>query len=165
MSALTDQITNSTIAKWFRALSKREKGFVSLGVAALVAVLMFGFVLPTTLDFRDANVTRYQSSFADISYMRAFEESARAKGQSEQSGSGSGDIELASISRSASLHDISLQRIQPVTDGVTIEITREEFDGVIGWLFSLQNDEGMNVSQARILRLGAGLVDARIVVQ
>lgn len=165
MNVLSNQIANSTIAKWFNALSSREKKLVSWTGAALVALFLLGYVLPSTLDYRHTNVVKLKVSSADLSWMKAYESTARSSNQQGQGTSGGENVELSTISRSADLHDVDLQRIQPVSDGINIEITRQQFDSVLRWLFSLQNDEGVTISQARIMRLGSGLVDARVVVR
>ncbi len=165
MNAISNQITNSTIAKWFNALSSREKKLVSWTGVALVALFLLGYALPSTLDYRHTNVTKLKVSSADLSWMKAYESTARSSSQQGQGTSNGGSVELSTISRSADLHDVDLQRIQPVSDGINIEITRQQFDSVLKWLFSLQNDEGVTISQARIMRQGSGLVDARVVVR
>ncbi|MXW54210.1 MAG: type II secretion system protein M [Gammaproteobacteria bacterium] len=165
MNAISNQITNSTIAKWFNALSSREKKLVSWTGVALVALFLLGYALPSTLDYRHSNVTKLKVSSADLSWMKAYESTARSSSQQGQGTSNGGSVELSTISRSADLHDVDLQRIQPVSDGINIEITRQQFDSVLKWLFSLQNDEGVTISQARIMRQGSGLVDARVVVR
>lgn len=165
MNAISNQITNSTIAKWFNALSSREKKLVSWTGVALVALFLLGYALPSTLDYRHSNVTKLKVSSADLSWMKAYESTARSSSQQGQGTNNGGSVELSTISRSADLHDVDLQRIQPVSDGINIEITRQQFDSVLKWLFSLQNDEGVTISQARIMRQGSGLVDARVVVR
>ena len=96
--------------------------------------------------------------------MRAYESTARATSQQGQGARGESP-DISKISRSADIHDVDVQRIQPVSDGINVEITKQSFDNVLKWLFSLQNDDGMTISQARIMRLGSGLVDARVVVR
>lgn len=165
MNAISNQIANSTIAKWFNALSSREKKLISWTGMAVVALFLLGYALPSTLDYRHSNVTKLKVSSADLSWMKAYESTARSSSQQGQGTSTGGSVELSTISRSADLHDVDLQRIQPISDGINIEITRQQFDSVLKWLFSLQNDEGVTISQARIMRQGAGLVDARVVVR
>ena len=165
MKALSNQLTNSTVAKWFNALSSREKKLVSWTGAAVVVLFLLGYALPATLDYRHTNVVKLKVSSADLSWMKAYESTARTSSQQGQGSGGGGSVELSTISRSADLHDVDLQRIQPISDGINIEITRQQFDSVLRWLFSLQNDEGVTISQARIMRLGSGLVDARVVVR
>lgn len=165
MNAISNQIANSTVAKWFNALSSREKKLVSWTGVALVALFLLGFALPSTLDYRHSNVEKLKVSSADLSWMKAYESTARSSSQQGQGTSSGGNVELSTISRSADLHDVDLQRIQPISDGINIEITKQQFDSVLKWLFSLQNDEGVTISQARIMRQGSGLVDARVVVR
>ncbi len=165
MNAISNQIANSTIAKWFNALSSREKKLISWTGMTVVALFLLGYALPSTLDYRHSNVVKLKVSSADLSWMKAYESTARSSSQQGQGTSTGGSVELSTISRSADLHDVDLQRIQPVSDGINIEITRQQFDSVLKWLFSLQNDEGVTISQARIMRQGAGLVDARVVVR
>lgn len=164
MNALSNQITNSTVFKWFNALSAREKKLVSWTGVALIALFLLGYALPSVLEYRHSNVTKLKVSSADLSWMRAYESSARSSSQQGQGSTGDAP-DISTISRSADLHELDLQRIQPISDGINVEITRQSFDNILGWLFSLQNDEGYTISQARIMRLGSGLVDARVVIR
>ena len=61
MNAISNQIANSTVAKWFNALSSREKKLVSWTGVALVALFLLGFALPSTLDYRHSNVVKAES--------------------------------------------------------------------------------------------------------
>lgn len=164
MNALSNQLTNSSVAKWFNALSAREKKLVTWTGVALVALFLLGYALPSTLEYRQSSVTKLKVSSADLNWMRAYESSARTSNQ-QDSGDGSSPPILSIISKSADLHDVDIQRIQPISDGINVEITRQSFDNVLEWLFSLQNDDGYTISQARVMRLGSGLVDARVVVR
>ncbi|MCY3884988.1 MAG: type II secretion system protein GspM [Gammaproteobacteria bacterium] len=164
MNALSNQITNSTVFKWFNALSAREKKLVSWTGIALLALFLLGYALPSTLEYRHSNVIKLKVSSADLNWMRAYESTARTSSQQGLETNGNRP-DIPRISRSAELHDVDLQRLQPISDGINVEITKQQFDSVLKWLFSLQNDEGYTISQARIMRLGSGLVDARVVIR
>ncbi len=166
MNAITNQLTNSVPARWFNTLSNREKLLVSGGLIFVLGLLLL-WLLSAAQDYRDSNVAKYQTSLADMQWMQAYEDSARSAEHSSQIASSGGEIQLSTLSQSADLHDIELQRIQPLGDGVNIEITRQSFDSVVSWMFSLQESEGIVITQARITRLreSPGLVEVRLVVR
>lgn len=164
MSILANQLSNSSAAKWFKALSDREKTLVTWTAIALIGLFLLGYLLPSTLEFRQTKVSTLKVASANLSWMKAYETTARTAGQQGQDPS-EGGIVLSKISRSADLHEVELQRIQPVSEGINIELSRQSFDSVLRWLFSLQSDEGATISQVRVMRHGSGLVDARVVVR
>ncbi len=166
MNIIANQIANSMPVRWFNTLSNREKMLVAGGLV-FVLVLLLLWLLSSAQNYRDLNVAKYQSSLADMQWMQAYEASARTAEQSSQNTGTGGEIQLSRLSQSAELHDIEFQRIQPLGDGVNIEIARQSFDSVVSWMFSLQESEGVTITQARITRLreSPGLVEARLVVR
>ena len=166
MNMISNQMTNSLPVRWFNALSNREKTLVA-GGAVFVLVLLLLWLLSAAQDYRDLNVAKYQSSLTDMQWMQAYEASARSAEQASQNTNPGGEIQITTLSQSADLHDIELQRIQPLGESVNIEITRQPFDSVVSWMFSLQESEGIVITQARITRLreSPGLVEVRLVVR
>ena len=165
MNAITEQVKNTSAWRWFNALSTREKTLFSWAIVIVVALILFAYALPSAIEFHNDRVSDYKQSVNDLKWMQAFETTARNRNDSRQETSQGDGVQLAVISQSAETHNIALQRIQPVSDGVTIEITRQSFDDVLQWLFAIQANEGVTISQARMIRVSPSLVDARIVAR
>ena len=162
MNIFARQFTDSSIARWFRTLSKREQVLVFI-VLVLVGLVLSYVLYANVHNFRDEKVAEYQSQLADLEWMKANVSQAKLKARLS-SASERGD--WSPIYRNAELHQISIQRIQPGSDGAAIELEAQAFQDVLNWIFALQEDAGLRIEQVRLTKTDEpGMVTTSLVIQ
>lgn len=166
MNMITEQLTESTLFKWYKSRTKREQVLVLSGIAVVVVAFIGLVVYPAIWEFRQNNVSSYERLLNDFEWMQANETAARER-LALQRGTG-GDVGTSPLSRSANLHNVSIKTIQEGTDGTVISTERQSFDDVVRWVLALQNDYGLQLIQARITKFDKDLpmlVNAQLTIR
>ena len=162
MNTLARQFSDSSVARWLRTLSKREQMLVYI-VLVLIGIVLSYLLFSFVRDFRDEQVSEYQQKLEDLDWMNANVEQARLKARMS-SASDRGD--WSPIYRNAGLHNVTIQRIQPGSDGASIELEEHAFNDVINWIFALQDDAGLHIEQVRLTKTDEpGMVTSTLVIQ
>lgn len=161
MNTLARQLSDSSIARWFRTLSKREQ--VLVYVALILVGIVLSFVLLSSVqNFRNDIVEEYQQKLGDLDWMKANVEQAKLKAAM----SGARDQEdWRPIYRIASLHNIDIKRIEPGSNGAAIDLEPQAFQDVLNWIFALQEDAGMRIAEVRLTEVDLGMVNTNLVIQ
>jgi len=148
----------------FAALSERERRLVIGGAAVLLAIIIFGILVP--LD-RSVSHTkqRLARKAADLVWMQdAVPELAAAAPPP----AASGESLLVVVDRSARESGLAgaLSGSEPGTAGsLTVRLEKAPFDSLVAWLARLAQQNGVVVDSATIEKAGApGLVNAALVL-
>ena len=150
MNEIKRQFSESSAVRWYKSRSKREQFLVLLAGAAFTLAVMFLFVVPTIVDYRDSTVSSYERAVKDLAWMKTNEQKATERLAVQQ---GQGDaVGMSPISRMATLHNVNVKTIQDGRDGTVVTTEQQSFENAIRWLFSLQNELGLQMSQVRIWR-------------
>ncbi len=145
-------------------LSERDRRLALLGAAALVALLVFGVIVPL-----DHSVARERAKLAqkraDLAWMQSV---APEIARTAPPPSATGESLLVIIDRSARESGLgnALAGSEPGAAGaLSIRLERAPFDALVGWLARLSQQNGVLVDSATIEKAGApGLVNAAIVL-
>lgn len=160
MIAIVSKLPSTKFQSWFLSLSKREQRLLNIA-SILLGLMLFYFLLwQPSLDFRNQYVNELEFEQTGLDWMRANETVARARVQSNSADS---EAQLTTISRTAGIFNVPLNRVQPIAEGVSVNVSNQKFNDVISWIFALQNDHGISVIHMRMSRTGSGTVDADIV--
>ncbi|MYD44953.1 MAG: type II secretion system protein M [Gammaproteobacteria bacterium] len=158
---LAQQFTESSVARWFRTLSKREQVLIFV-VLILLGIVMSLLLLTSVQNFRDNNVLAYHEKQQDLAWMNANVDQAKLKAGMRRAGT-QGD--WRPIYRNAELHNIEIRSIEQGSDGATIFIEAHPFQDILNWIFSLQDDAGMRVQQVNFNESDPGVVTTNLVLQ
>lgn len=161
MNAITRQLSESSIARWFRALSNREQILVYI-VLVLIGIVLSIVLLSTVKDFRNTNVAEYQQKLDDLDWMKA--NVAQAKLRARMSRARDRE-DWTPIYRNAELHNIEIQRITPSAEGAAIDLQPQAFQDVLNWIFALQEDAGLSIAEVRLNEVDPGVVSTSLVIQ
>jgi general secretion pathway protein M len=148
----------------FASLSERERRLVLIGAVALVAILLFGVIVPL-----DHSVARERAKLAqkraDLAWMQSVGPEIQGTAPPP---SATGESLLVIIDRSARESGLAnaLAGSEPGAAGsLSVRLEKAPFDALIGWLARLSQQNGVLVDSATIEKAGApGLVNAAIVL-
>lgn len=148
----------------FAALSGRERRLVIAGGAAVLAIIIFGILVPL-----DRSVSHTQQRLArkaaDLVWMQGVVPELAAAAPPPAA---SGESLLVIVDRSARESGLAgaLAGSEPGTTGsLTVRLEKAPFDSLVAWLARLAQQNGVVVDSATIEKAGApGLVNAALVL-
>lgn len=158
---LTQQFSESSVARWFRTLSNREQVLIYI-VLVLVGIVLSLVLLTSVQNFRNETVLALQEKQADLAWMNANVDQAKFEADMRRAGT-QGD--WRPIYRNAELHNIEIRSIERGSDGATIYIEEHPFQDILKWIFSIQEDAGMRVQQVNFNESDPGIVTTNLVLQ
>ncbi len=149
----------------YETMSPREQQLVKVGGIAIVAILIFGVLLPLDSSVSKAR-TRVSKKQTDLVWMRNVAPVLAAQGPAHQN---NGESLIVIIDRSARESGLgsSLAGSDPSgPGGITVRLEKASFDAMIAWLSRLSQQNGIGVDGATIDGAGApGLVNAAVVLR
>ena len=149
----------------YDTLSPREQKMVQYGVIALVAILIFGVLMPLDSSVSKAR-TRITKKQQDLVWMKGVAPFLAAQVPASQ---GNGESLIVIVDRSARESGLgnSLAGTDPSGAGsIQVRLEKAPFDAIIGWLSRLSQQNGIGVDGATIDGAGTpGVVNAAIVLK
>jgi general secretion pathway protein M len=149
----------------YDTLSPREQRMVQFGGIALVAILIFGVLMPLDSSVAKAR-SRISKKQADLVWMRGVAPVLAASGPARQN---NGESLIVIVDRSARESGLgtALAGSDPSgPGGIQVRLEKASFDAMIGWLSRLSQQNGIGVDGATIDGAGApGIVNAAIVLR
>ena len=146
------------------ALSPRERRLLLLGAIAVVAILIFGMLIPLDRSVSHAQV-RLAKKRADLSWMQSV---APQIAVIPPPSTARGESLLVIVDRSAREAGLAnaLSGSEPGGPGnLSVRLEKASFDMLVGWLARLAQQNGVTVDSAIIEKSGVpGLVNANIVL-
>ncbi|HEX7036357.1 MAG TPA: type II secretion system protein M [Pseudomonadales bacterium] len=164
---LQQRFLSSGVGRWYAGREPNEQRVI-LALAGLIVLTVFwvGLWKPIA-DWRETAHNRYQNAQAQLDWLRANEERARALSRSTVAGGDAGRSLLPVITRSAQSQNIQVNRLQPEASGiVSVSIQDQPFNDLLRWLHSLQENNGVTVRRMSVdADERAGIVNAQIRLQ
>jgi general secretion pathway protein M len=149
----------------YDTLAPREQKMVKFGAIALVAILIFGVLMPLDSSVSKAH-TRISKKQEDLVWMKGVAPFLAAQGPAHNN---NGESLIVIVDRSARESGLgnSLAGTDPSgAGGIQVRLEKAPFDAVIGWLSRLSQQNGIGVDGATIDGAGApGIVNAAIVLK
>ena len=149
----------------YDTLAPREQQMVKYGAIALVAILIFGVLMPLDSSVTKAR-TRISKKQEDLVWMKGVAPFLAAQAPARNS---NGESLIVIVDRSARESGLgsSLAGTDPSgAGGIQVRLEKAPFDAVIGWLSRLSQQNGIGVDGATIDGAGApGVVNAAIVLK
>jgi general secretion pathway protein M len=148
----------------YTALSLRERRMVIGGAVAVVAIFIFGILVPLDRSVAHAQ-QRLAKKHADLLWMQSVAPELAA---SAPPPAASGESLLVIVDRSARESGLAsaLAGSEPGAAGsLSVRLEKAPFDALIAWLARLAQQNGVSVDSATIEKAGTpGLVNAAIVL-
>ena len=150
----------------YDTLSAREQQLVKYGAIAVIAILIFGVLLPL-----DSSVTKARSRVdkkqADLVWMRGAAPVLATLGPTHQGTNGESLLVIVDRSARESGLGTALAGTEPSGPaGIQVRQEKASFDAMIGWLSRLSQQNGISVDGATIDTAGSpGVVNAAIVLR
>ena len=146
------------------ALSPRERRVLLIGALALVAILIFGLLVPLDRSVAHAE-QRLAKKRSDLSWMQSV---APLIALLPPAAAANGESLLVIVDRSARESGLAsaLSGSDPGGPGsLSVRLEKAPFDALVGWLARLAQQNGVTVDSAVIEKAGLpGLVNANIVL-
>ena len=144
-------------------MNLRQRVLISVLAYIVIWLAIFYAVLSPAYDYQRDNTRTVLASTNGLNWMRA--NASNADVQASNSAPVRRDNSLSLLSSTSRLHNIKVQRMQPLDNQVTVEISRQPYDSLIGWLVALETEHGFKMIDARIDKAADGVVDGRITLQ
>jgi general secretion pathway protein M len=164
---LQQRFLASGVGRWYQGREANEQWIILvLAVLVTISVLWLAIWSPIS-DWRQTEHNRYQNAQAQLDWMRANEQRARAVAR-DTAGGGAERSLLPIITRSAQAQGIQVNRLQPEANGVvSVSIQAQPFNDLLSWLHQLQENNGVSVLRLAIDadQSATGLVNAQIRLQ
>ncbi len=164
---LQQRFQSSGVGRWYGGREPQEQRVI-LALVVLVAVaLSWLAVWKPISDWRETANNRYENAQAQLDWMKANEERARAVARSAKGKSGGGRSLMPIITRSAQAQGIQVNRLQPESNGVvSVSIQGQPFNDVLRWLHQLEENNGVSVLRLSVdAQDQPGIVNAQIRLQ
>ena len=152
---------------WFKGLQPRERTIVlSAGVLISVAILYLGIFGPlvNAVATREARINTKQQ---DLVWMRSVANNVRMASAAQAGGAG-GESLVVLINRTAQQAGIASALVNQAPSGensIRVRLERANFDAVVAWIGSLQQQYSIRVETASIDRgEKPGVINASLVL-
>jgi len=153
------------IIDWFQSLEQRERILVSIG-GALLAVLFVYFAILTPFNKAvETRTTRVERKQQDLAWMRGVAPMLRALAMSQPGGNESLVVLIDRSARQSGLAGALTGQTPNGEHGMRVRLEAANFDAVLTWLATLQQQYGVSVESASIDRTDkSGIVNASLVL-
>lgn len=156
--------------EWFLSRQPNEQRTLIIGAVILVIFFLYQYVwAPLSASVVEQKQTMVQQR-ETLNWIKQASMEAKAAGGVRPAGSTDGSKQsiLALVDKSAKQSNLgrSIRKVEPQGDDkVQIWVEQASFDGLLGWLGSLQLEHGINVSSITIDRqTQSGIVNSRLVL-
>ncbi len=156
----------TSVQVWFKSLEQRERGLVATAATLLAIVLVYFAMLAPFNKAIDSRAARVERKQQDLAWMRGVSPMLRSLAMSQLGGGGESLVVLIDrTSRQAGLASALTAQTPNGEHGMRVRLEGANFDSVIVWLSSLQQQFGVSVESASIDRTDkSGLVNASLVL-
>ena len=132
--------------EWFYALQPRERWIVSIGAAAAIFIIVWGFIVAPlraeTARLR-TSVDAKQRLLIDVARIEAQQPSSVANNRQ-----GAGETLVVIIDNTARSHGLNPRTRANGPSGVDVSLQGVPFDSLVGWLLLLHGTYGVDVDTA-----------------
>ena len=157
----------SGVGRWYYQRERNEQVIIAcLACVIGVSVLWLAVWKPVS-DWRAVEDNRYRNAQSTLDWMQANEAAARTAA-AQQRGSGAGARALLpTITSAAQLHGLTLNRVQPESNGaVSVMLKGLAFGALLTWLGQLQSEHEVVVQRIAVdAEEQPGYVNAQVRLQ
>ncbi len=148
LQRLSDSVRRSGAGQWYLGREAKERRILALlGLASLVLIL-WAFIWKPVSDWKALAVNDQQVHQQLLDWLRSNEDRARAASDQNTETQGSRAL-IPIINRAAKAHNLSLNRLQPESNGVVSVVLQEQsFNQIILWTAQLEENNGVIVERA-----------------
>lgn len=166
LAGLQARFAASGAGRWYFTREPGEQRIVAVLAALVLLALLWLLVWKPVSDWREVADNRYRNAQAELDWMQANEERARALAASGGGRQGQRSL-VPIITRSAKSQGIEVSRLQPEANGVvSVALQSQPFNDVLSWLHQLEVNNGVQIQRVAVDADGrAGRVNAQIRLQ
>jgi len=165
LETLKSQIAGSGVMRWYQGRDPQERPIIA-GLAALIVLsLLWLMVWKPLADWRETSENRFTNARVTWDWMQANE--GRARQLASSGGPSTERSLLPVITRLANSHGLTLNRLQPESDGgVSVVLQAQSFNAMLQWLDELENQHKVAVQRVSLDAEGnPGLINAQLRLQ
>lgn len=153
--------------KWFSGLQPQEQRALKLLSLFLLAVVVWLKLWLPLQAGRDASEARYHQAAAELKWMEANADAAKAVSQAAAPSPADASL-LTLSSDTAQMYHLAISHAEPAQDGsLHVSLENAAFSHVLPWLDTLAREHGVQAASVSIERKpeSEGYVNATIVLQ
>ena len=146
MADLTMRFRTSALGNWYYERERNERIIIA-GMALLVVVSMaWTLIWQPVADWRLIEQNRYQNAQRLHDTIKSNE--AKLKRSATATTSSRRSL-IPVINKAANAHDLTLNRLQPESNGViSVVLQQQSFNQIISWISQLEENNDVSVEQA-----------------
>jgi general secretion pathway protein M len=153
------------ITDWLQSLEQRERILVSIAGALFAIALVYFAILAPFNKAVAARATRVERKQQDLAWMRSAAPSLRALALSQPASGESLVVLIDRSARQSGLANALTSQTPNGEHGMRVRLEAANFDTLVTWLASLQQQYGVSVESASIDRTDkSGMVNASLVL-
>ncbi|MEM7002090.1 MAG: type II secretion system protein M [Pseudomonadota bacterium] len=163
MSSYFDNFRSTGVGQWFYGREVSEQRIIAaLAILVVATALWLGIWQPVS-EWRSAAVERQQRVQQLADWLRANESAAKQAARRNTNANVS-RTPTPVITRTAQLHEITINRLQPEANGVvSVVLERQSFNKIIAWINQLETGNDITVERASVDGLeNPGYVNAQL---
>jgi general secretion pathway protein M len=155
----------NALVRWFKSLEQRERILVAVAGALLAIVLIYALVAPFNR-LVDARAMRVEQKRQDLAWLRSVSPAIRTLAMSQPGTSGESLVVLIDrTARQAGIASAVTAQTPNGEHGMRVRLEAANFDNMIVWLASLQQQYGVSIESASFDRTDkSGVVNASVVL-
>ncbi len=157
------KLRHSGMGRWFYGRETGEQKII-LGLLCLVTVcLVWLTIWKPVSDWHAIEVNRQQNAQQLFDWIRKNEQAARQAARGSAS-KGQGRSLIPVITKAAAAHNITVNRLQPESNGViSVALQQQSFNQIVTWIAQLEENNGVSVERASMdSQDNPGYVNAQI---
>lgn len=136
--------------RWFEVRPRREQITVAVLIPVLLIVLVWSAWLPLS-QARDQQRQAYRAETERLARVQALAERYRQLQAAGNQGTGQRGSLAQLVDRTAAEFELRMARFQPTSDGgAQLRFDNAEQEAVLRWLYHLENEQGVAVSELSI---------------
>ncbi|MCZ6642077.1 MAG: type II secretion system protein M, partial [Gammaproteobacteria bacterium] len=137
---------NSGVGRWYMGREPNDRLIIRLLSMVVCILLLWSLVWKPVSDWRELANNRFENAQSTLDWVHANEARVRAAVRAQAPGTGTGPSLLPVITRAAEAQGLSLNRLQPESNGaVTVLLQAQPFNEVMKWVHNLQENNGVTI--------------------
>jgi general secretion pathway protein M len=167
LNNLQQQFAASAIGRWYYGREPQERTIIAALSVAMAILLLWALVWKPIDDWSEIEDNRYRNAQSLLDWMQANEARARAVAKAQQTGTGGQRSLLPTITSTAAVEGLNLNRLQPESNGaVSVVLQAQPFNALVRWLDKLQSENAITIQRVSVDAEGQpGYVNAQLRLQ
>ena len=138
-------VMQSSIGQWYAVKSRSDRIVINVvGVLIILAIVLLGVWQPVQINNSEQRL-RYLSELTLMEWIALNKNKLQTLPNSSPKQSNTSSV-IARITNAANQNKVTLDRLQPESDGsISVSLQEEEFSEVLRWLVQLETRQGVSI--------------------